>query len=46
MIKGIGGEEGDEDIVFDESQLEEKKKDILRLAINDYINERSNIIGQ
>lgn len=43
---GIGEEEGDENIVVDLSgQSNSEKSQLLRLAINDYVNERLSVIG-
>ena len=44
LVHSLGGEEGDSELVFDASVLEEGKRERVKLAINDYINERAKII--
>lgn len=41
LVKSIGADEDiDNEVVYDFNKIEDEKKEMVTLAINDYINER------
>ncbi len=48
LVSNIDNQDGDDsEIVFDERmQMGEDRKDLIKMALNEYINERLNVVSQ